>query len=94
MSQCINQHYCAGYNDAAQKANKVIAELETPWISVEDRLPEYGVNVFTWCEWRGPNVDYLKTSGKFTADHYAEGESIHHPVTHWQPITPPEESNG
>lgn len=55
------------------------------WISVEDKLPEYGKEVLTYSEGFGVTTDYLKTSSKFTADHI----SSNWPVTHWMPLPPP-----
>ena len=77
------------YLQCADRIAELEAELEQfRWVSVEERLPEYGKLVLTLSD-NGPEVDYLKTSDKFTQDHPTDCGM---PVTHWMPLpAPPKE---
>ena len=70
-----------------ETAEASIEALSDQWIPVSERLPEYSELVLVYSPGFSPEVDYLKTSNKFTVEHVAES----HHVTHWQPLPAPPE---
>lgn len=63
---------------------------QSPWISVNDRLPEENANVFFILTWRGIHREYYAGSyikGKWRTEHrnYAPS-SFWGVVTHWIPM--------
>lgn len=56
------------------------------WISVDDRLPEFNLNVIVWCGWADYGSRFKDSlwpsSLGFTSE---DGDPIFH-VTHWMPM--------
>ena len=70
-------------------------ELESPWISVEDRLPEVGVPVFTAYGEGARCWDYLRHTGYFrSADPTDTAANFTSFPTHWMPIPPIDNGEG
>ena len=58
--------------------------MKDAWISVEERLPEIGEWVLLHFEDGRIGVEFRTCDGDFLL------EEVHGPVTHWQPLVPPE----
>ena len=58
--------------------------MKDAWISVEDQLPETHEWVLVHFEDGRISVEFRKYDGNFLM------EAVHGPVTHWQPLVPPE----
>lgn len=69
-------------------------ELEEGWISVEEKLPEYDIDVCLWAkEWTHVYVGYWRHSEEWIGRHRAEEHTLPDTgPTHWQPLpSPPKE---
>ena len=58
-----------------------IAELENPWVSVEDRMPDEGVNVLTYGA--RPDYDVIYINRRIDEK---QCEWLYDGVTHWMPL--------
>lgn len=89
--------YITSYEDDARECfNEAIKELsKSDWISVEDRLPEYGEKVYVKSE-RSPHLiqthreDFDENDGKFhhfrNKNKFILEKGIYGNITHWKPI--------
>lgn len=94
--------YITSYEDDARECfNEAIKELsKSDWISVEERLPEYGEKVYVKSE-RSPHLiqthreDFDENDGKFhpfrNKDKFILEKGIYGNITHWKPIEKLEE---
>lgn len=94
--------YITSYEDDAKECfNEAIKELsKSDWISVEDRLPEYGEKVYVKSE-RSPHLiqthreDFDENDGKFhpfrNKNKFILEKGIYGNITHWKPIEKLEE---
>lgn len=94
--------YITSYEDDARECfNEAIKELsKSDWISVEERLPEYGENVYVKSE-RSPHLiqthreDFDENDGKFhpfrNKNKFILEKGIYGNITHWKPIEKLEE---
>ena len=81
VSQCISSDYCRGWNDAVDAMPR--------WISVEERLPERGVEVLGT---NGKAVE-MCTYWPGQPTPWESWTAFHFKPTHWMPLPePPEES--
>jgi hypothetical protein len=87
--------WAAEYHQNWQDALARVAALEqaNAWISVEDRLPEVGADVFVWARcllndnwgrW-GTVKGYYMGEGSWQHNFYGDDVEI----THWRPLPPP-----
>ena len=83
----------SAYNYELQFQNNLfesrIAELENPWISINDRLPKIGECVLVKCSGRSNPVVGIMRKGRDKHYFSTIAWNIHmvH-VTHWQPLPP------
>lgn len=94
--------YITSYEDDARECfNEAIKELsKSDWISVEERLPEYGEKVYVKSE-RSPHLiqthreDFDENDGKFhpfrDKNKFILEKGIYGNITHWKPIEKLEE---
>lgn len=69
-------------------ANELEAALAAQWISVEDRLPKPGLNVWVQDMWGGNYVGYwCDIKNKWLSIGDSPGELLVR-ITHWMPIPP------
>lgn len=77
----LRQVYAKGFVDGTKR---------TPWINVNERLPEEGEKVFFVLEWRGIYKDYF--GGSYRNGKWETEQRTYAPysfwgiVTHWMPI--------
>lgn len=75
----LNCHYAA--------AEDRINELENPWVSVEDRLPEEGTDVLVTV--KNKSCEYIAVGYYFKREGWTESytdEAITVAPTHWMPL--------
>ena len=89
--------YITSYEDDAKECfNEAIKELsKSDWISVDERLPEYGEKVYVKSE-RSPHLiqthreDFDENDGKFhpfrNKNKFILEKGIYGNITHWKPI--------
>ena len=67
------------------------AEKQNEWVSVEDRLPEYGTPCLVWMEAHRSAItcNYFDDFGLVRSS--SKDGLAPHGVTHWKPILPPQE---
>ncbi len=94
--------YITSYEDDAKECfNEAIKELsKSDWISVDERLPEYGEKVYVKSE-RSPHLiqthreDFDENDGKFhpfrNKNKFILEKGIYGNITHWKPIEKLEE---
>ena len=85
-----------GYGKQAQIIDKLLAhiEQEPKWVSVEDRLPEYGEYLVSPIPNGDLNIitaNYLPSKKVWTQDFYNgyDYEDMNVKVTHWMPLPSP-----
>jgi hypothetical protein len=82
-------------NEAAQQALSAAPTTQNGWVSVEDRLPEYGIAVLLIISNGAMTIGYLKSATK--TYRYRQWQLFgdmedtlcvqeHDQVTHWQPL--------
>lgn len=87
LSQRIPQDTTAG--KALREGIAEIERLRSPWVSVEERLPDESVVVICYC----PQFRYEVCMGEYSDKHWhrpgpVNTTALH--VTHWMPLpTPP-----
>jgi len=94
---------CPLIEDAAiLAASERIAELENQWVSVEDRLPSYGVPVLLFGNGTVQHVTYMLDGADETKDwfepyyfeHDGEQKIPYNKPTHWMSLPEPPKESG
>lgn len=99
LRKCENRQ--AYLNNCIRCLKEALEELsKSDWISVEDRLPEYGEKVYVKSE-RSPHLiqthreDFDENDGKFhpfrNKNKFILEKGIYGNITHWKPIEKLEE---
>ena len=84
---CCLVHIC----NAMEEYAKAYHEDKTSWISVEERLPEFGEPVFVWCRIYGRYIGTYQQIDGTRFGNWSDGKDLGVlPPLFWQPLpTPP-----